>query len=114
MDPTSLLLVGAGAYLFYYFVLRGKANATPASSGGSLADVLNKIPGAGTARPPFVGPQIPQGPFVGPVVPEVVDAVKIVKDWQVLREDAESLQLTDAEEQLDEIWKVLNPKVKKA
>ena len=94
MGIETILLLVAGGYLVYNFVLK-KGDGTTPTQNITLKDVLS---GTSNSQP------LPTAPVSG------VSLTKLVQDWERLRDDAEFLGLNDASSQLDEIWKMLNPK----
>lgn len=106
MDTLQLVvLAGAGGYLAYEYVLKGRLAAwsaatpgTAAPAGGSsidaaLASLTNQLKGAQAGHPHNIA--------------------QLVTEWEQLRDLCEAEGLTAAVEQLDEIFKLLNTKAEK-
>jgi hypothetical protein len=97
----AVILLVAGGYLVYTFFLQGTNTTLPTNG---LVDAFNKVRDTVTS---YVGTT------AAVTHPAVTNITELVANWEALRNTAEAAGLKDAVDQLDEMWKLLNPHIKK-
>jgi hypothetical protein len=98
MITNQMLIYGAAAFLVYKFVFQG-----------NVSSIVEKVKAFFAGLKPKKAP-VSLTPDAPKPSPEKADVMDIVKEWGEFRDKAEAAGLTDVVAQLDEIWKVLNPK----
>jgi hypothetical protein len=108
IGPLELcVLLVAGGYLFYTFFLQGSGTSTPSlPNTNGLVDAFNKLKDT-------INSYVGNATTTVTHTTQVTNISEIVGEWESLRTTAENAGLKDAVDQLDEMWKLLNPHIKK-
>lgn len=113
-DIPTLVAIGGAIFLVYKFFFAKDVANTTSNAASVLSGAAGQVSEAGKDLIASLTEQVKSvvsEKAAGPA--EEVTVVKIVKDWQTLRDDAEQAGLKDAAASLDEIWKMLNPNIGK-
>lgn len=112
-DIPTLVAIGGALFLVYKFFFAKDVASTTTNAASVLSGAAGQVSEAGKDLIASLTEQVKSVVSEKTAESTEVTVVKIVKDWQTLRDDAEQAGLKDAAASLDEIWKMLNPNIGK-